>query len=58
MSTELATQIPINVVGSSKFGVWPKISLEKTYSNNKVIMSDIIYFHQLFRKTCFFGNVW
>jgi hypothetical protein len=32
MSTELATQVPINIVGSSTFGVWPKISLEKTYN--------------------------
>ncbi len=32
MSTELAIQAPINVVGSSKFGVWPKIGLEKTYN--------------------------
>ena len=32
MSTELAEQIPVNVMGSSTFGVWPKISLEKTYN--------------------------
>ncbi len=32
MTTELSTQLPINVVGSSKFGIWPKISLEKTYN--------------------------
>jgi hypothetical protein len=32
VSTELAEQIPINVKGSSKFGVSPKISLEKTYN--------------------------
>lgn len=32
MGTELSTPAPVNVVGSSKFGVWPKISLEKTYN--------------------------
>jgi hypothetical protein len=32
MSTELAEQLPVNVKGSSIFGVWPKISLEKTYN--------------------------
>jgi hypothetical protein len=32
MSTELSEQIPINVSGSSSFGVWPKINLEKTYN--------------------------
>ncbi len=32
MSTELSEQIPINVSGSSAFGVWPKINLEKTYN--------------------------
>jgi len=32
VGTELSTQEPVNVVGSSKFGVWPKINLEKTYN--------------------------
>lgn len=32
MPTDLAEQIPVNVSGSSTFGVWPKISLEKTYN--------------------------
>lgn len=32
MPTAKAEQIPINVSGSSTFGVWPKISLEKTYN--------------------------
>lgn len=32
MGTELSEQIPINVCGSSAFGVWPKINLEKTYN--------------------------
>lgn len=32
MGTELAIQAPVNIVGSSKFGVWPKIGLEKTYN--------------------------
>lgn len=27
-----AENVPVNVVGSSKFGIWPKISLEKTYN--------------------------
>ena len=31
-NTPDAQQIPINVVGSSKFGRYPKISLEKTYN--------------------------
>lgn len=31
------TPVPVNVVGSSKFGVYPKISLEKTYN---MYMSD------------------
>jgi len=37
MATENAEQIPIIVAGSSTFGVWPKISLEKTYN---MFMSD------------------
>lgn len=32
MATELAQQVPVNVVGSSVFGVWPKISLEKSFN--------------------------
>lgn len=32
MPTSNAEQIPVNVTGSSTFGVWPKISLEKTYN--------------------------
>lgn len=32
MATENAEQIAITVCGSSTFGVWPKISLEKTYN--------------------------
>jgi hypothetical protein len=32
VGTELSTQEAVNVVGSSKFGVWPKINLEKTYN--------------------------
>jgi hypothetical protein len=32
MPTENAEQIPIIVAGSSTFGVWPKVSLEKTYN--------------------------
>lgn len=32
MSVDSAEQLPVNVMGSSKFGVWPKISLEKTYN--------------------------
>ena len=30
--TPKSEQIPINIVGSSSFGDWPKISLEKTYN--------------------------
>ena len=32
MGTELAEQVPINVVGSSTFGIYPKISKELTYN--------------------------
>ncbi len=32
MGTELSEQVPINVTGSSSFGIWPKINLEKTYN--------------------------
>ncbi len=32
MSTELAQQAPVNVTGSSRFGIWQKIDLEKTYN--------------------------
>jgi len=32
MSTEMSEQLPITVCGSSRFGVWPKINLEKTYN--------------------------
>ena len=32
MPTESSEQLPVKVSGSSTFGVWPKISLEKTYN--------------------------
>jgi hypothetical protein len=37
MSTELAEQVPIEVCGSSAFGIYPKINFEKTYN---MYMSD------------------
>ena len=32
MGSELASQVPVNVCGSSQFGIYPKIDLEKTYN--------------------------
>lgn len=32
MGVDISEQIPVNVSGSSNFGVWPKINLEKTYN--------------------------